>query len=92
MHATDSKIEGICEAYIHNKYLYLGSPWADNLARVPMEQAMPNFIENTQSSVIDASQSEVVHIIEKETTSSSSVDFEDNLDDVDENSGNNAEN
>lgn len=45
MYTTDEKITGISSAYIHNGYLYLGSPWADSLARVPLSQALPNFSE-----------------------------------------------
>lgn len=35
-------INGISSAYIHNGYLWLGSPWNDDVLRLPLKQAFPD--------------------------------------------------
>nr|AGL98097.1 hemomucin [Macrocentrus cingulum] len=40
---TDEKISGISSALPLDNYLYLGSPWNDYLARVPLDKALPQF-------------------------------------------------
>lgn len=42
LYATDEKIKSISSAYVHNNYLYLGSPWNNYVARVPLSKALPD--------------------------------------------------
>ncbi|XP_032664446.1 adipocyte plasma membrane-associated protein-like [Odontomachus brunneus] len=42
---TDT-INSISSAYIHNGYLWLGSPWNNNVLRVPLKQAFPDLAVN----------------------------------------------
>lgn len=44
--SDDQKVNGISSAYIHNGYLWLGSPWNENIMRVPLKQAFPQLKEN----------------------------------------------
>ncbi|OXU30113.1 hypothetical protein TSAR_003789 [Trichomalopsis sarcophagae] len=41
-YSTDEKISGISSAYIHDGYLWLGSPFAEYVARVPLKKAFPD--------------------------------------------------
>ncbi|XP_014238925.1 adipocyte plasma membrane-associated protein-like [Trichogramma pretiosum] len=41
-YTTNGKIGGISSAFIHDKYLWLGSPFATYIARVPLNVAFPN--------------------------------------------------
>lgn len=47
-YATDGKITCMSSAYIHNDYLWLGSPFVEYLARVPLRQAFPSLITKTK--------------------------------------------
>ncbi|EFN87172.1 adipocyte plasma membrane-associated protein [Harpegnathos saltator] len=35
-------VNGISSAYIHNNYLWLGSPWNNHVLRIPLKQAFPD--------------------------------------------------
>jgi len=48
--ALSPDVNGISEAYIHNGYLWLGSPWRDYIPRIPLKQAFPNLLNNEKLS------------------------------------------
>ncbi|CAL7949997.1 unnamed protein product [Xylocopa violacea] len=50
LYSDDKKVHTICSAYIHNEYLWLGSPWNDCIMRIPLKQAFPDLTVNKQSS------------------------------------------
>ncbi|XP_011504709.1 PREDICTED: adipocyte plasma membrane-associated protein-like [Ceratosolen solmsi marchali] len=41
---TDGRISGISTAYIHNEFLWLGTPFSEYISRVPLKQAFPNLL------------------------------------------------
>ncbi|XP_014471001.1 PREDICTED: adipocyte plasma membrane-associated protein-like [Dinoponera quadriceps] len=43
-------INGISSAYIHNGYLWLGSPWNNYVGRVPLKQAFPDLAVDGEKS------------------------------------------
>ncbi|XP_076638564.1 adipocyte plasma membrane-associated protein Hemomucin [Colletes latitarsis] len=42
LYSEDGSVHSICSAYIHNGYLWLGSPWNEYIMRVPLKQALPD--------------------------------------------------
>lgn len=42
LYNSDEKISRISSAFIHDNYLWLGSPFNEYIARVPLKQAFPN--------------------------------------------------
>lgn len=50
LYSPDQKVDNICSAYIHNGYLWLGSPWNEYILRVPLKQAFPDLVNNKKSS------------------------------------------
>lgn len=53
LYATDEKISGISSAYIHDKHLWLGSPWAHYIARVPLNKLFKNVQSEKKSDAAD---------------------------------------
>ncbi|XP_043581687.1 adipocyte plasma membrane-associated protein-like [Bombus pyrosoma] len=51
LYSEDTDITAISSAYIHNGYLWLGSPWNEYIMRVPLKQAFPDLALNTKPSV-----------------------------------------
>ncbi|XP_058808450.1 adipocyte plasma membrane-associated protein Hemomucin-like isoform X2 [Phymastichus coffea] len=47
-YGTDGKTAGFSSGYIHNGYLWLGSPFAQYVARVPLNKAFPGLNEHGQ--------------------------------------------
>lgn len=45
IYSDDKKVHGLSDAYIHNDYVWLGSPVNDNILRVPLRQAFPDLAE-----------------------------------------------
>jgi hypothetical protein len=43
-YATDERIGGVSTAYIHNDYLWFGSPFLEFISRVPLKQAFPKLL------------------------------------------------
>ena len=50
LYSPDEKVYDICSAYVHNGYLWLGSPWNEYILRVPLKQAFPDLANNKKSS------------------------------------------
>lgn len=48
--SDDEILYGISEAFIHNGFLWLGSPWRNFIARVPLKQAFPDLANNEKQS------------------------------------------
>ncbi|KAK2580212.1 hypothetical protein KPH14_012472 [Odynerus spinipes] len=44
-YATDEKVDSVSSAFIHKDYLWLGSPFAEYVARVPLKQAFPHLAQ-----------------------------------------------
>ena len=42
LHNSNEKISSISSAYIHDNYLWLGSPFNEYIARLPVEKALPD--------------------------------------------------
>lgn len=42
LYSDDEKVHTISSAYVHNGYLWLGSPWNEYVKRVPLKQAFPD--------------------------------------------------
>lgn len=49
LYSMDGKVRVTSSAYIHNKYLWLGSPWTEYIMRVPLKQAFPDLKDSTNS-------------------------------------------
>lgn len=47
-------INGISSAYIHNDYLWLGSPWNNNIMRVPLKDVFPELAVSDEKPSIRA--------------------------------------
>ncbi|EFN66169.1 Adipocyte plasma membrane-associated protein [Camponotus floridanus] len=47
--SNDDTISGMSEAYIHNGFVWFGSPWRNYIARVPLKQAFPDLAEKQSS-------------------------------------------
>ncbi|XP_076667123.1 adipocyte plasma membrane-associated protein Hemomucin isoform X2 [Andrena cerasifolii] len=50
LYSEGEAVHGISSAYIHNGYLWLGSPWNEYIMRVPLKQAFSDLSESTKSS------------------------------------------
>ena len=50
LYSEDETAYGISSAYIHDGYVWLGSPWNEYIMRVPLEQAFPDLSESKKSS------------------------------------------
>lgn len=50
LYSDDETIYGISSAYIHNNYLWLGSPWNEHVSRVPLNIAFPDLADNRKQS------------------------------------------
>jgi len=48
--SNDNTISDISEAYIHNGFVWFGSPWQNYVARVPLKQAFPDLDNNEKQS------------------------------------------
>lgn len=48
--SDDDTLHSISEAYIHNGFVWLGSPWLNYIARVPLKQAFPDLANNEKQS------------------------------------------
>lgn len=69
-YSTDDNIASISSAYIHNDFLWLGSPFAEYIARVPLKQAFPD-LKNTKKVDGKAKPAETV---EKKTVPNTSAE------------------
>ncbi|KAK9309408.1 hypothetical protein QLX08_000896 [Tetragonisca angustula] len=50
LYSENGDVSDISSAHINDGYLWLGSPWNDNIMRIPLKQAFPDLIINTKSS------------------------------------------
>ncbi|CAK9822315.1 Adipocyte plasma membrane-associated protein Hemomucin [Anthophora retusa] len=50
VYSEDKKVNDISSAYLHNGYLWLGSPWKESIMRVPLKQALPDLAINKKES------------------------------------------
>ncbi|KAL0122287.1 hypothetical protein PUN28_007195 [Cardiocondyla obscurior] len=50
--STDNSFHHISSAYIHDGYLWFGSPWLNYLSRVPLKQAFPDLADSAKQSRI----------------------------------------
>lgn len=48
--SNDNMFNHISSAFIHNDYLWFGSPWLSLAMRVPLKQAFPDFVSEKQPS------------------------------------------
>jgi adipocyte plasma membrane-associated protein len=48
--SNDGSVYFISSAYIHNDFLWFGSPWLKYLLRVPLKQAFPTLVDSTKQS------------------------------------------
>ncbi|XP_043255271.1 adipocyte plasma membrane-associated protein-like [Colletes gigas] len=48
LYSEDGSVHNVCSAYIHNGYLWLGSPWNEYIMKVPLKQALPDLKENVR--------------------------------------------
>lgn len=48
--SNDNTVAYVSSAYIHNDYLWLGSPWLDRAMRVPLKQAFPDLADGKEQS------------------------------------------
>ncbi|KAL6447086.1 hypothetical protein ACFW04_001439 [Cataglyphis niger] len=48
--SDDNTISGISEAHIHNGFVWFASPWRNYLARIPLQQAFPDLVNNEKQS------------------------------------------
>ncbi|XP_072749385.1 adipocyte plasma membrane-associated protein Hemomucin [Anoplolepis gracilipes] len=48
--SDDDIFNGISDAYIHNGFVWFGSPWRNYLARVPLKQAFPDLANSEKQS------------------------------------------
>ncbi|XP_026667573.1 uncharacterized protein LOC108622829 [Ceratina calcarata] len=44
IYSDDGQVHNICDAHIHNGYVWLGSPWNEYIMRVPLKQAFPDLV------------------------------------------------
>lgn len=50
LYSENGDISYISSAHINDGYLWLGSPWNDNIIRIPLKQAFPDLTISTKSS------------------------------------------
>nr|XP_033337228.1 adipocyte plasma membrane-associated protein-like [Megalopta genalis] len=55
IYSDDGTVHDISSAYVHNGYLWLGSPWNEYLMRVPLNQAFPHLKESKTSAHVKQS-------------------------------------
>ncbi|CAL1675404.1 unnamed protein product [Lasius platythorax] len=48
--SEDNTINGISEAFIHNGFVWFGSPWRNYIARLPLKQVFPDLANNEKQS------------------------------------------
>lgn len=48
--SEDNTINSISEAFIHNGFVWFGSPWRNYLARLPLKQVFPDLANNEKQS------------------------------------------
>lgn len=55
VYSNDGTVHDISSAYVHNGYLWLGSPWNEYLMRVPLNHAFPHLKESKTSAHVKES-------------------------------------
>ncbi|XP_031833554.1 adipocyte plasma membrane-associated protein Hemomucin [Nomia melanderi] len=53
LYSSDSSVHDTSSSYIHDGFLWLGSPWNDYIMRIPLKQAFPNLNENKKSANVN---------------------------------------
>ncbi|XP_043469735.1 adipocyte plasma membrane-associated protein-like [Leptopilina heterotoma] len=48
-YGTDGKVTGISSAFIHKDYLFIGSPFNDFVARIPLKEAFPSLASTSKA-------------------------------------------